>query len=221
MNEKFQIFWAVNSHGNEKWCEPDEFDRKLAASKKREKARRDRRKKDFAKIERTLKRGATRKEDDKIFWGYEVGFRNFENWVTPEQYEKNFNRRKLPKAREQINESKRRRYRQDMAYKMTIACRGRIKSRIRMFVKSGAILRNRAPKYSCGCSKQELLDHIESQFKEGMTWKNHGKWHVDHIKPLAMFDMTDPDEIKKAMHYTNLQPLWAEENWSKGARYIG
>ena len=62
--------------------------------------------------------------------------------------------------------------------------------------------------------------HIESQFKEGMTWENHGVhgWHIDHVKPLASFDLTDPEQLKQAAHYTNLAPLWAYDNWSKGAK---
>lgn len=69
-----------------------------------------------------------------------------------------------------------------------------------------------------GCSIQQAREHIEKQFKEGMTWENHGThgWHIDHIIPCAKFDLTDPEEQKKAFHYTNLQPLWAEENLKKG-----
>jgi len=69
-----------------------------------------------------------------------------------------------------------------------------------------------------GCSIEELKKHLESQFQPGMNWDNYGLhgWHIDHIKSLASFDLSNPDEAKKACHYTNLQPLWAEDNWSKG-----
>lgn len=71
-----------------------------------------------------------------------------------------------------------------------------------------------------GCSKEELKLHLESQFKEGMTWENYGVygWHVDHITPCASFDLTDPEQQKQCFHYTNLQPLWAKENLSKGSK---
>jgi hypothetical protein len=71
-----------------------------------------------------------------------------------------------------------------------------------------------------GCSIQELKTHLESKFKEGMTWQNHGKWHIDHIRPCSSFNLTDKIEQQKCFHYTNLQPLWANENLSKGNRYI-
>lgn len=71
-----------------------------------------------------------------------------------------------------------------------------------------------------GCTIEELWDHLESQFTEGMTRDNYGEWHVDHIKPIASFDF-DSDlesELHKAWHYSNLQPLWAKDNLSKGKK---
>lgn len=72
-----------------------------------------------------------------------------------------------------------------------------------------------------GSTAYEIQIHLESLFKEGMTWNNHGEWHVDHVKPLKLFDLTDPEEVLKATHYSNLQPLWASENLKKGSRYDG
>ena len=68
-----------------------------------------------------------------------------------------------------------------------------------------------------GCSIAELRAYLESQFKPGMTWDNHGVhgWHIDHIFPLCRFDLTNENDMKKAWHYTNLQPLWAKENLRK------
>ena len=67
-----------------------------------------------------------------------------------------------------------------------------------------------------GCTYKELLDHLESQFEEGMTWENHGrgddKWQVDHFKAQSRFDPTIEEEAFKCWHYTNLQPMWASEN---------
>lgn len=68
-----------------------------------------------------------------------------------------------------------------------------------------------------GCNPEQLKQHIESQFKKGMNWKNYGYrgWHVDHIIPLSSFDLTRESEQMKACHYTNLQPMWAEDNIRK------
>lgn len=67
-----------------------------------------------------------------------------------------------------------------------------------------------------GCSWVELRIHLENQFKDGMSWDNYGDWHVDHIIPLA--SAQTKDEIIKLCHYSNLQPLWAFDNLSKGAK---
>lgn len=71
-----------------------------------------------------------------------------------------------------------------------------------------------------GCSIEQLKQHLEKQFKLGMSWFNYGKWHVDHIKPCASFDLTDIEQQKQCFNYTNLQPLWAEENLVKGKTCI-
>ena len=71
-------------------------------------------------------------------------------------------------------------------------------------------------------TSDELMDYLEGRFTEGMTRDNYGKWHVDHIRPLASFDFTGPDseeQLHIAWNYTNLQPLWATDNISKGAKY--
>lgn len=70
-------------------------------------------------------------------------------------------------------------------------------------------------------SIQELICHIESMFKDGMSWSNYGikTWHIDHIKPLFMFDLSDKDQLREAWSLKNLQPLFAKENLSKNKKY--
>ena len=68
-----------------------------------------------------------------------------------------------------------------------------------------------------GCSKDDLRKHLESKFRDEMTWQNYGKhWHIDHIVPLI--SAKSSDEIKRLCHWTNLQPLTAFENISKGSK---
>ena len=75
-----------------------------------------------------------------------------------------------------------------------------------------------------GCTSKELIEHIESQFVDGMTWENRGAkgWHLDHIRPLSSFDFTGDDmdeQLKAAWHYTNLQPLWWYDNLAKSDKW--
>jgi hypothetical protein len=65
-----------------------------------------------------------------------------------------------------------------------------------------------------GCDYDTAFKHIESQFREGMSWDNYGEWHIDHIIPLC--SANNVFELEILCHYTNLQPLWAAENISKG-----
>ena len=68
-----------------------------------------------------------------------------------------------------------------------------------------------------GCSIPFLKKYLENKFKKGMNWKNQGRygWHIDHIKPCASFDLSDPKQQLICFNYKNLQPLWAEENIKK------
>ncbi len=68
-------------------------------------------------------------------------------------------------------------------------------------------------------SLADLMAHLETRFQPGMTWANYGQWHVDHIKPCALFDFTDPQQFHECWALSNLQPLWALDNLVKGAKY--
>jgi hypothetical protein len=68
-----------------------------------------------------------------------------------------------------------------------------------------------------GCTIEEFKIHIEKQFKDNMSWENQGKWHLDHIKPLAL--AKTEKQVIELNHYTNFQPLWAIDNLSKGSKY--
>lgn len=61
-----------------------------------------------------------------------------------------------------------------------------------------------------GCSWVEAKEHFEKLFEEGMSWANHGEWHIDHIKPVNTFQGLE--DISEMNHISNLRPLWAEDN---------
>jgi predicted ATPase len=120
--------------------------------------------------------------------------------------------------KEEINKKKmdykRKRLAEDPLFKLIDGLR----SRILLAIKSQAGEKAAKSMELLGCSVQHVRDHLESQFTEGMTWENRGEWHIDHIRPCASFDLTDPEEQKKCFHWTNLQPLWAKDNIIKSDR---
>ena len=112
------------------------------------------------------------------------------------------------------------RMKDDLGYRIKMNLRKRIISMTR------DIRKNKQYHYiskskSIGCSTHQLKEYIQSKFQEGMSWENYGPrgWHIDHIKPLSLFNLNDIEDFKKANHYTNLQPLWAEDNLKKSNKY--
>jgi hypothetical protein len=75
----------------------------------------------------------------------------------------------------------------------------------------------------CGYTPKKLRGHIESLFKEGMTWDNYGEWEIDHIRPISSFNYTttECEDFQKCWGLNNLQPLWAKDNMSKSVKWDG
>jgi hypothetical protein len=69
-----------------------------------------------------------------------------------------------------------------------------------------------------GVSAEEFRQHIASQFTDGMSWANHGYWHLDHILPVASFDHDDPEQVKRCWNVSNFQPLWGRHNLQKSKK---
>lgn len=92
-----------------------------------------------------------------------------------------------------------------------------IRTRTRDFLKNRKLTKKYKMSEYLGCDLGELKMHLEKQFTEGMSWENQGKWHIDHIIPLS--SAQTEEDMYKLCHYTNLQPLWARDNISKGAKY--
>jgi hypothetical protein len=120
-----------------------------------------------------------------------------------------------------VNEKRRirhkNRYKFDLLYKLKFNFRNRVK----LFLKSKNFdIKSNNTFNIVGCTPEELRKHIENQFTEGMNWGNfkHDGWHIDHIIPLS--NAKNEDEVYKLCHYTNLQPLWADENYKKSNKII-
>jgi hypothetical protein len=96
----------------------------------------------------------------------------------------------------------------------------KIRQLIRASIKRGCATKSQKTEYYLGCTIEHARNHIANQFKEGMNWLNHGQWHIDHKTPIASFDKNDDGWVNKANHYTNLQPLWANENLKKGSKIV-
>ena len=118
------------------------------------------------------------------------------------------NKIKHERRKDKIREYQRERWNNDTMYRM----RKLLSRRIREIIngpKSDSISN------IIGCDWNTFQQHMESQFTEGMSWDNHGYngWHIDHIIPIS--SAKTEEEVYKLNHYTNLQPLWAEENMKK------
>jgi len=122
---------------------------------------------------------------------------------------KNSRKKSYEKDGKQISKSKYEQYKKNPINYLKLLMR----SRIRKITKISFIKKNKTSMEIVGCTPIKLKEHLEKQFTAGMSWDNQGKWHIDHIIPLS--SAKNEEEIYKLCHYTNLQPLWAEENLKK------
>jgi hypothetical protein len=95
-----------------------------------------------------------------------------------------------------------------------------LRTRIAESLKTSNCKRSKRTLALLGCSFEYLKNYIESRFLPGMSWANRSAWHLDHIKPCALFDLTKPEDQAACFHYSNLQPLWATDNLKKGAKIL-
>lgn len=118
-----------------------------------------------------------------------------------------------------MNEYNKKRCDVDPIFKLARNLRSRIGSALR----EGGHVKGTGSEELLGCTVEEARKYLESLFEEGMTWDNNTKdgWHIDHIIPCTAFNLSDIEEQKKCFHFTNLQPLWASDNESKGSLHEG
>jgi hypothetical protein len=122
--------------------------------------------------------------------------------------------RSIPKIIKRRSNRHKQRIKTDINYRLKYYLRIRLNKALGGNYKTGSAVKD------LGCSVNELKIYLESLFKSGMTWDNHGEWHIDHKKPLAAFDLTNRLQILEACNYKNLQPLWKKDNLSKSDKYV-
>lgn len=122
------------------------------------------------------------------------------------QYRENYKPRKREQRKERRNT--------DPIFNLT----NRMRGRLRKYLIILNIAKTNKTFEIVGCSPQFLKEHLEKQFIDGMTWENRSEWHIDHKIPLS--SAKTEEELYKLCHYTNLQPLWAEENLKKSNKII-
>lgn len=126
-------------------------------------------------------------------------------------YQKNYYVSYNKKNRQKRNNYFNEKIKSDMNFRLAHNLRCRLRA---------ALKRQKASKTSktlklLGCSLEKFKQYLESKFQPGMSWDNYGQWHIDHIIPISRLKLTNLKQIKKACHYKNLQPLWAEDNLRK------
>jgi len=119
------------------------------------------------------------------------------------------------KVREHHRKYMNEKYKNDIFYSLS----SKLRSRLNIFIKSKNIKKQNKTFEIIGCSPEFLKIYIENQFTEGMSWELMGKYiHIDHIIPLS--SANNEEEVYKLCHYTNLQPLWSEDNLKKGDKIL-
>ena len=115
----------------------------------------------------------------------------------------NYLRRNYQKVRERLTRRQQVRMETDLAFKL----KKNISRRILLALKNQNTTKDQTTKKLVGCSIKNLINHFESLFTDDMNWNNHGKWHIDHIRPCTSFDLSDKEQQDVCFNWRNLQPL--------------
>jgi|LakMenEpi03Aug12_release.lakeMendotaPanAssembly.Ray.scaffolds.fasta_scaffold15140_11 hypothetical protein len=130
-------------------------------------------------------------------------------------YKKDYRKKNKKNIQFYRNKYNSQRVKDDVLYKISL----NIRSRIRQFLKQNGFQKKSKTFELIGCSPIFLKEHIEKQFTEGMSWDKMGQYiHIDHIIPLS--SAKTEEDVYKLCHYTNLQPLWAEDNLKKSNKIM-
>jgi hypothetical protein len=174
-------------------------------------------------------RDAERRQDPE--YRAKVAERDRQRWQDPEYRAREAERMQDPEVRAKRAEKKRQRYHADPEFRAKAAEYVRqkyqedpnfrlaktLRRRVHNALKNG--FKSARTMELIGCSIAVLRDHLEHQFKPGMSWENFGPvWHIDHCRPCASFDLTDPEQQRECYNFMNMQPMFGAENISKGAK---
>jgi len=133
---------------------------------------------------------------------------SFKKWYIQDK-QKSYYLEKYKKDKQLKNEIDRRN--NDIIFKIVHNLNNRIDE---VFKKKG-IQKSLQHRQYLDCRPEKLKIYLEGKFTEGMSYDNYGEWEVDHIIPISSFNLHDTEEAQKCFNYTNLQPLWKEDNMKK------
>jgi hypothetical protein len=140
---------------------------------------------------------------------------NKEKW---NEYIKEYREKNIDKIREIKKTYEKTRKANDPIYKLI----NNFRTAIYQVLKENNVHKNGHYFEMLNYSQNDLISHLQKQFKDGMCWENYGEWHVDHIRPISSFNIGEigDEEFKKCWSLNNLQPLWGKENLRKSNKII-
>lgn len=145
--------------------------------------------------------------------GYKEYAKNNQEKIS--KYQKEYRTKNRTVAKVYAKEYMSQRRENDVEFRIKDCLRARVNKVIRFGYKSKKTME------LLDCSIEFFMQYIESKFDNKMSWDNYGSyWHIDHMRPCASFDLTDPEQQKQCFSYINLQPLEGIENIRKGAKWF-
>jgi hypothetical protein len=140
----------------------------------------------------------------------------YQNVELSREINRNNKKRQRDKNRTEINIKRRKYYKYKMETDPIFKLKKNVRNRIWKYVRY--IGKTKKTFDIIGLTAEELKKHLENQFTDNMTWKNYGDWHIDHRIPLD--SAKTKEEVYTLCYYTNLQPMWKNDNIKKGAKIL-
>jgi hypothetical protein len=142
-----------------------------------------------------------------------------ENLEKIRERKKKYRQENREKIREHVKKYRKEREKTDINFRL----KKLLRTRVYQYIRAQGASKSQRSEQLLGCTWDEVKIHLEQQWLPKMSWGNHsngpGNWNIDHIRPLSSFDLSDPEQQRQAFHYTNLQPLWWEDNMAKSDKW--